>query len=1377
MGSIRESTILFINIREGAWRRHGPEVWACLATEEPLLTCHRTGQRRQFDRILGDGAGKPSAILYADISHPGFAHFHKILSDNAKAGKSSYRLRYKPSVNTDEQPLPVNGYGVELALKRTDYIVIDDRDAEVDEAKDKLKAEEKAKDGASDLRPLSVSELRKLGLKTSSFIMSSADKLNTLSDISKDFPKHSSAIAAHNVSEDFLKEFYDNRRQHLPAGYNVAWMNGAQVDVRQFDAFAWSQRLRRERRMINAIQSTGLSSSEAIKLLSYPDISASKSEAEVQRYDYRDEIEGGQVIIWLNDVEKDKRYEGWPTAIGAYLQRMYPGQLPTVRRDLHNLVIPVDLTDADDVLMILEQLQEFVKRKVPMRFGLVPIMRTAGASTQAKAVYHLSETYGLAAVLSYLQSSLTGKRLSVADTADFDATIKDRKLRIERTPLTLSEVLSANDMTERIEATQYYINRLGADTEIPPFFINGVALPRDEAWLAAMRSRLTMDLQSTQQAIFEEKVSEDTWLPSRFLADAATRRNMLIIPLDEDSVKFIDVAIATKEHKLSWDKLPILTHAPDVDKLSWDLLIVVADLTTDKGFRLMQEAVKMRQERPGLLIKLLHNSQTASSDSDFRPPSRTGSGEEVEELVATAETLASEGFWQEVQSLVGAIGFDPGQQGLVLNGRIVGPIPASATFAHDEFDHLFDYEDNKRFKHLHTALQALGLTDKMDNPVKLASILSLVALSSVSDVPEGIYETPPTSRINSFNRWNSTHSAITVGNPDEAVIQVVVAIDPASEIAQRWIPILKVLSELDGVSLQLFMNPKERLEELPIKRFYRHVLESKPSFDKDGAVQSPSARFTDLPADALLNVAMDVPPSWLVAPKHSIHDLDNIKISSLKDGTDIEAVYELENILIEGHSRDVTSGTPPRGAQLLLGTAKNPHFADTLVMANLGYFQFKANPGFWKLELKEGRSQQIFNIDSAGTQGYNAQPGDESKEIELLTFQGNTIFPRVSRKAGQEQEDVLEEDGSKAGSAGDYLSKGLKFAEKILGNAGVATQKKHADINIFSVASGHLYERMLNIMMVSVMKHTKHAVKFWFIEQFLSPSFKVGAPTVHSPHLPLTFTQDFIPVLAAEYGFEYEMVTYKWPHWLRGQKEKQREIWGYKILFLDVLFPLSLDKVIFVDADQIVRTDMYELVQHDLRGAPYGFTPMCDSRTEMEGFRFWKQGYWANFLHGAPYHISALYVVDLRAFRQVAAGDRLRQHYQQLSADPASLSNLDQDLPNHMQSVLPIHSLPQEWLWCETWCSDEALASARTIDLCNNPLTKEPKLDRARRQVPEWTEYDDAIEAVRRRHLGEQRGQHASESVPDEAATETDALPNTKSRKHQETQETTRDEL
>ena len=141
----------------------------------------------------------------------------------------------------------------------------------------------------------------------------------------------------------------------------------------------------------------------------------------------------------------------------------------------------------------------------------------------------------------------------------------------------------------------------------------------------------------------------------------------------------------------------------------------------------------------------------------------------------------------------------------------------------------------------------------------------------------------------------------------------------------------------------------------------------------------------------------------------------------------------------------------------------------------------------------------------------------------------------------------------------------------------------------------------------------------------------------------------------------------------------------------------------------------------------FRYTPFCDSNKDMEGFRFWKQGYWKNHLAGRKYHISALYVVDLVKFRQIAAGDRLRGQYQALSQDPNSLSNLDQDLPNNMIHQVPIFSLPQEWLYCETWCDRSTLPQAKSIDLCNNPLTKEPKLDAARRIVKEWTSYDDEM--------------------------------------------------
>ena len=61
---------------------------------------------------------------------------------------------------------------------------------------------------------------------------------------------------------------------------------------------------------------------------------------------------------------------------------------------------------------------------------------------------------------------------------------------------------------------------------------------------------------------------------------------------------------------------------------------------------------------------------------------------------------------------------------------------------------------------------------------------------------------------------------------------------------------------------------------------------------------------------------------------------------------------------------------------------------------------------------------------------------------------------------------------------------------------------------------------------------------------------------------------------------------------------------------------------------------------------------------------------------------------------------------------------------------VPIKSLPQEWLWCETWCDDASKRKAKTIDLCNNPQTKEAKLDAAVRIVAEWNDYDTEIKTI-----------------------------------------------
>jgi hypothetical protein len=58
-------------------------------------------------------------------------------------------------------------------------------------------------------------------------------------------------------------------------------------------------------------------------------------------------------------------------------------------------------------------------------------------------------------------------------------------------------------------------------------------------------------------------------------------------------------------------------------------------------------------------------------------------------------------------------------------------------------------------------------------------------------------------------------------------------------------------------------------------------------------------------------------------------------------------------------------------------------------------------------------------------------------------------------------------------------------------------------INIFTIASGHMYERLQKIMVLSVLRHTKAKVKFWLIKNYMSPDMKA-----------------FMPIMAKQHGFE-----------------------------------------------------------------------------------------------------------------------------------------------------------------------------------------------------------------------------------------------------------------
>ena len=148
-------------------------------------------------------------------------------------------------------------------------------------------------------------------------------------------------------------------------------------------------------------------------------------------------------------------------------------------------------------------------------------------------------------------------------------------------------------------------------------------------------------------------------------------------------------------------------------------------------------------------------------------------------------------------------------------------------------------------------------------------------------------------------------------------------------------------------------------------------------------------------------------------PREALYDVDNVQLSVLSGDErqrGVEAVFELDYIIVGGHAREKGKNSPPRGVQLQLAAHHGRLIDDTLVVKNLGYLQFKATPGVYHLEIREGRGREVFWLESAGNEGWLSPPVEEAgNEVTVTSFKGLTVYPRLARLPGQELVDILED--------------------------------------------------------------------------------------------------------------------------------------------------------------------------------------------------------------------------------------------------------------------------------------------------------------------------------------------------------------------------------
>ncbi|KAK7864404.1 hypothetical protein R5R35_000446 [Gryllus longicercus] len=1348
-------------------------------------------------------------VLYGELGTPEFTAFHHVLKPKASLGELDYVVRHYVKERPNKR-VRLSGYGVELQIKSTEYKVQDDTQVQSDGTSDGGEQQDENEEiegfhfnrlktlypdmkenldkfrqhlleSSSELAPLKVWEVQELSLQAAARIVSAPreEALKVLTTIAQNFPLQARSLVRTQVSSELKQEVKENQESfsaslNLQPSDTALFLNGMFFDLDVVDMISLLEVVRQELRVMEGLHKIGISQSQMSSLLALDFGGNNNGEYAI---DIRD-----SAVIWINDIETDKQYRRWSESLMELLRPTFPGMLRSIRRNLYHLVIVADPAK-HQVKPILKFAESFYVHLAPLRIGLVfavnPDSDANGFNDAGVAllnafnyVSELKDAYHGLSFLTDIYAQIKEER---------DVTVKDviNLMRTRYPSASVDEIFGEDSEYDTgRKLAKDFIERTGL-RNLPQVLLNGIPLPEnvlnaddfEEGVLSEIMAQTTI----FQKAVYKAELSDSDNTLDFIMNQPNVMPRLNNRVLNNDRV-YLDVtgsikgsgSVDVEAFKLlsPRDKTAVIlgrwmryfhgprSHPPHI-LTHW----VAADLQEPSGRSLLLYALQNMKgsgnSRVGLLLNPLVspeqkaqplnllalaslrslNPQAASNllihileDENLASGLADGSktlkdvpemGMDFSEL---SEALKADGDASKTDlELLHAFRFycqsvlsvPPGSRAVVTNGRVLGPLDITEAFTLDDFSLLERYSLRVYGDKILQALKAKANDD--DDDIDDSDILMQAVAILVSR--------PQTRSRFDIPARGEQHSAVRLParSSGQPALDIVVIVDPVSRGAQKVGPIASVLHETLNCNIKLFLNCVEKSSDMPLKSFYRFVLEPEVQFTPEGRQSAgPLARFTNMPTSVLLTQNMQVPENWLVESVRSPYDLDNIRLEDVDSG--VHSEYELEYLLLEGHCFEANSGNPPRGLQITLGTESEPVRVDTIVMANLGYFQLKANPGAWILRLRQGRSADIFDIVSHD--GSDTPANSSDIKVVISSFRSHVLKLRVGKKPDKQHLSLLSDDDAAPGLWNSITST-FGGAKK--------DEEEEERINIFSLASGHLYERFLRIMMLSVLKHTTTPVKFWFLKNYLSPTFK-----------------DFLPHMAKEYGFEYELVQYKWPRWLHQQTEKQRIIWGYKILFLDVLFPLSVRKIIFVDADQVVRADMHELVELDLGGAPYGYTPFCDSRTEMDGFRFWKQGYWRNHLQGRRYHISALYVVDLRRFRRIAAGDRLRGQYQALSQDPNSLSNLDQDLPNNMIHQVAIKSLPQEWLWCETWCDDASKKYAKTIDLCNNPLTKEAKLTAAMRILPEWKDYDAEIKKLQQRvdHTHTEEGMEGQVPVP-----------------------------
>lgn len=1081
---------------------HGEKTCDFDVLETLLLTASRRPKPLLFKgdhRYPSSNPESPVVIFYSELGLQEFSSFHHQLVSKSNAGKINYVFRHYVS-NSRKEPVYLSGYGVELAIKSTEYKAKDDTQVKGTEVNTTVIGENDPIDevqgflfgrlrdlypdltgqlkelrkhlveSTNEMAPLKVWQLQDLSFQTAARILAAPAELAlvVMKDLSQNFPTKARAITKTAVNSELRTEVEENQKYFkatlgLQPGDSALFINGLHIDLDTQDIFSLFDVLRNEARVMEGLHRLGI---EGLSLHNVLKLNIQPSEA-----DYAVDIRS-PAISWVNNLEVDSRYNSWPSSLQELLRPTFPGVIRQIRKNLHNMVFIVDPAH-EHTAELITTAEMFLSNHIPLRIGFIFVvndsedvdgMQDAGVAVLRAYNYvaHEVDEYHAFQTLTHVYNKVrTGEKVKVEHVVS----ILEKKYPYVEVNSILG-IDSAYDQNRK-EARGYY-EQTGIGP-LPVVLFNGMPFEKEQLDPDELET-ITMHkiLETTtffQRAVYLGELSHDQDVVEYIMSqpNVVPRINSRVLTAERE---YLDLTANNNLFVDDYARFSVLDSqgktAAIANSMNYltkkdDSFIrpvtfwIVGDFDSASGRQLLYDAIKHQKSSNNIRISMINNPnkeisyentqisraiwaalQTQTSNSAKNFITKMVKEDTAEALAMGADirefsvggmdfSLFKEVFESSKMDFIlshavycrDVLKLNKGQRAVISNGRIIGPLEDSELFNQDDFHLLENIILKTSGQKIKSHIQQLRVEEDV------ASDLVMKVDALLSAQPKG------DARIE-YQFFEDRHSAIKLRPKEwETYFDIVAVVDPVTREAQRLAPLLLVLTQLINMNLRVFMNCQSKLSDMPLKSFYRYVLEPEISFTSDNDfAKGPIAKFLDMPQSPLFTLNLNTPESWMVESVRTPYDLDNIYLEEVDSV--VAAEYELEYLLLEGHCYDITTGQPPRGLQFTLGTSANPVIVDTIVMANLGYFQLKANPGAWILRLRKGRSEDIYRIYSHD--GTDSPPEADEVVVILNNFKSKIIKVKVQKKADMVNEDLLS-DGTNENESGFWTHSNGAFQE------------------------------------------------------------------------------------------------------------------------------------------------------------------------------------------------------------------------------------------------------------------------------------------------------------------------------------------------------------